>query len=463
MVPLPTGSLPPDGGSLPVGSLPYGPPPGPFDGAEVALAAGRRLDRSRTVSPAPRAALASAFIAALVLVLPATLVGLAAAALVTATVVDALVARRPPTVRREVAAVLSRGVTTPLTVEAESDAAGCLLVRQPVPPELRLEPTDAEGRLDAVLTPRRRGRHVLPAPAVRAVGPLGLARWDHRAGQETEVLVYPDLPAARRLVLAVRQGRFRDQGRLSRGPLGLGTDFELVRDYVPDDDVRQVNWRATARMDRPMSNQYRVDQDRDVVCLVDAGRLMAAPIGDRSRLDAALDAVTAVALVADEVGDRCGAIAFDAAVRQVVLPRRSGGTAVVRALFDLEPSSLDSDYDLAFHRVGRSKRAFVLVLTDLLDEAAARPLIEAVPVLARRHSVAVASVTDPDLTALVSQPPKTPLDVYAASVAVEVLEARAHVAAQLTRAGAQVLEAPPGLLGETCVGAYLRMKSLARL
>ncbi|HUR22458.1 MAG TPA: DUF58 domain-containing protein [Acidimicrobiales bacterium] len=415
------------------------------------------------MSPAPRAAVAMAGVALLALVLPAAVVGLAVLALATLTLVDALSVRRPPSVRREVDTVLSRGVPTALTVVAESDAAGHLLVRQPVPPDLRLVPSEAEGRIDALVTPRRRGRHPLPPPAVRATGPLGLGRWDHNAGPDEEVLVYPDLPAARRLVLAVRQGRFRDQGRLSRGPLGLGTDFELVRDYVPDDDVRQVNWRATARMDRPMSNQYRVDQDRDVVCLVDAGRLMASPIGDRTRLDAALDGVTAVAMVADEVGDRCGAIAFDATVLRAVPARRSGGTAVVQALFDLEPSSLDSDYEMAFHRVGRSKRAFVLVLTDLLDEAAARPLVEAVPMLARRHSVAVASVTDPDLTRLLDQPPATPLDVYGASVAVEVLEARAQVAARLTAAGAQVLEAPPGLLGEACVGAYLRMKALARL
>lgn len=404
-----------------------------------------------------------AVLAVLALVLPLTLVGLAGVALLTATVVDALSARRVPSVRRDVAAVLARGVATSLTVVVESESVARLRIRQPVPPDLRLEPSEAQDRLDAVLTPLRRGRHVLPQPVVRATGPLGLGRWDHRTGSDAEMLVYPDLPAARRLALAVREGRFRDQGRLSRGPLGLGTDFELVRDYAPDDDVRQVNWRATARMDRPMSNQFRVDQDRDVVCLVDAGRLMAAPVGDRTRLDAALDAVTAVALVADEVGDRCGAIAFDATVRCAVSPRRSGGSDVVRALFDLEPSSVDSDYGLAFRRVGRSKRAFVLVLTDLLDEAAARPLVEAVPVLARRHSVAVATVTDPDLTALVLQPPGAPLDVYAASVAVEVLEARTKVAAQLTGAGAQVLEAPPGSLPEACVGAYLRMKSLARL
>ena len=104
-----------------------------------------------------------------------------------------------------------------------------------------------------------------------------------------------------------------------------------MRDYLPDDDVRQVNWRATARLGRPMSNQYRVEQDRDVVLLVDAGRLAAAALpgrGDEARprgtvLDATLDAVAAVALVADEVGDRCGAIAFDREVRVALPPRRA--------------------------------------------------------------------------------------------------------------------------------------------
>ena len=294
-------------------------------------------------------------------------------------------------------------------------------------------------------------------------GPLGLAAWYRRGGEPAEVLVYPDLPAAWRLVLAVRQGRFRDPGRLTRGPLGLGTDFESIRDYLPDDDFRQVNWRATARMGRPMSNQYRVEQDRDVVCMLDAGRLMAAPLDDRTRLDATVDAATAVALVADEVGDRAGVIAFDDRVRRRLPPARGGGDAVVRAVFDVEPTMVDSDYELAFRAVGSGKRAFVLVLTDLLEEAAAQPLLDAMPVLTRRHAVVVAGVTDPDLEQMVHSPPRSPADAYRAAVALDVLDARARVAALLRRAGADVVEARPDLLPNACVGAYLRAKARARL
>ena len=271
----------------------------------------------------------------------------------------------------------------------------------------------------------------------------------------------------------MRRGRFRDPGLRTRGPLGLGTEFESVRDYLPDDDVRQINWQATARVGRPMSNQYRIEQDRDVVCLLDAGRLMAAPLVTGSvatgtasritRLDAAVDAVTMVAFVADELGDRCGVTVYDATVRRRLAPRRAGGKAVVRTILDVEPTMVDSDHDLAFRAVGGVKRALIVVCTDLVDEAAARSLLDAVPVLARRHAVVIASVRDPDLDATLTDEPRTPRDVYAGAVALDVLEGRTRVIERLRHLGATVIEAPPAQLGEACVRAYLRLKSRARL
>jgi uncharacterized protein (DUF58 family) len=230
---------------------------------------------------------------------------------------------------------------------------------------------------------------------------------------------------ARRLAVAVRQGRLTESGNRMRGPLGLGTEFESVRDYQPDDDIRQVNWRATARLGRPMSNDYRLERDREVLCLVDAGRLMAAPLGDRTRLDAAVDAAVAVALVADAVGDRCGTVAFDDEIRRRLPPRRAGGDSVVQALYDIEPRAVESDYELAFQALEGSKRSLVILLTDLLDEAAARSLVGAVPVLARRHAVVVASCADPDLDALLRTEPADTADVYATAAALDLLDERA--------------------------------------
>jgi uncharacterized protein (DUF58 family) len=415
------------------------------------------------MSPTPRTALALGAAALLALVVPAPVAVAASAMAVAAFVTDALLARRPLRLRRALATVLARGVPTRLVVEATPHGRGRVRVRQPAVPDVRITPSAGRDRLEASVVATRRGRHALPDVAARRDGPLGLGSWAFVGAGRAEVVVYPDLPAARRLAASVRRGRYRESGRHRRGPLGLGTEFESIRDYQPDDDVRQINWPATARLGRPMSNQYRVEQDRDIVCLLDTGRLMAAPIGDRTRLDAALDAVAAVALAADELGDRAGVLAFDAEIRRSLVPRRRGADAVVRAVFDLEPRPVDSDYDLALRHVGRSKRALVLVLTDLLDESAARTLVASVPVVARHHAVVVASPRDPDVTGAVTRPPERARDVYAAAVALDVLDARARAASALARAGAQVVEATPARLGEACVDAYVRLKRTARL
>jgi len=212
-----------------------------------------------------------------------------------------------------------------------------------------------------------------------------------------------------------------------------------------------------------MVNQYREDTERDLWCLIDTGRLLSSPIGDRTRLDAALDAMAAVAAVADVVGDRVGAVVFDSEVRRVVKPRRANASALTRLLDDLQPSLVDSDYEGAFARVGSAKRSLVIVFTDLLDAAAAQPLLSAVPVLARRHAVLVASATDPDLTSAVVIRPSTARELAVAAVATEVLAERDLARTRLSATGAMVVDAPAERLATRCVSAYLRLKSTARI
>jgi uncharacterized protein (DUF58 family) len=413
--------------------------------------------------PTLRAAAVALGLAAVALLVPVEVTVALVAAFALAVVGDAFAGRRRMKLDRELPAVVPRGVPVPLRVTSDASAPDRVELRQPLVPDVSVEPAVSRRELDARLVARRRGRHTLPAVAARRAGPLGLGSWLFRGSDTAGFVVFPDTAEAFRIVSALRRGRFRDPGLRTRGPLGLGTEFESIRDYSPDDDVRQINWRATARVGRPMSNQHRVEQDRDVVCLLDSGRLMAAPTGTLTRLDAAVDAVTAVAMVADEVGDRCGVIAFDRAIRRTVRPRRRGADAVIRAIFDVEAQTVDSDYELAFRLVSSGKRALVLVLSDIVDEAAAQSLLEAVPVLVRRHAVVVASIRDPDLDDAVTTPPARTTDVYAAAVALDVLDARARVVSRLRAAGADVVEAPPDRLPAACVRAYLRMKERARL
>lgn len=375
--------------------------------------------------------------------------------------VDAWQVRVAPAAVSNVPDRLSRGIPAPLDVVVHTRRHYRL--RQPTPADVRVEPQEAQGPLTATIVAGRRGRHLLTRPVLRVQGPLGLGAWTHRVGTEGEVVVYPDLLTARRLAHAVRTGRFQEEGRRTRGQLGLGTEFESIRDYQPDDDIRQVNWRATQRVGRPMSNQYRVEQDREVLCLVDTGRLMAAEVNGRSRLDAALDAVAAVASVADVVGDRVGVLAFDSEIRRSILPRRGNADRVLHAVFDLESRPVDSDYNLAFRTAAGAKRSLVMVFTDIFEEAAARPLVEAASILARHHAVVVASVGDRELDLLLATTPNHAVEAARRLVASDIVDGRRRSVARIESAGATVVEASEDDLASRCVGAYLKAKARARL
>jgi uncharacterized protein (DUF58 family) len=274
------------------------------------------------MTPTPRAAYALLAVALVALAVPGAVAWGLVAVVVIATIVDVVVAHHRLRVRRTVPRTLSRGVAARLFVESDAAVPARVEIRQARPSDIEIEPAIGRGVLDAQVVAHRRGAAVLPPVTARCRGPLGLGRCTFAGEGEAPVLVYPDVVAAQRLVVAIRRAQFRDPGLRARGPLGLGTDFESIRDYLPDDDVRQINWTATERVGRPMSNVYRVEQDRDVVCLLDTGRLMAAPLDVRTtRLDAAVDAVTMVALVADELGDRCGVTVFDSAVRSQLRPQ----------------------------------------------------------------------------------------------------------------------------------------------
>lgn len=416
------------------------------------------------MSIAPLGLWALAASAALALLVPGPVAVGVFVVVAVAIATDAWAVRAVPAVHVEMPPVLSRGVPSAFSVMVVP--ARRTRVRIPGSPDVVFEPDEGVGGIEGSVTAHRRGDHVLARPATSADGPLGLGRWYHRAGRDTRVVVYPDMPMARRLATEVRLGRFGEASRRSRGPLGLGTELESIREYLPDDDIRQVNWKATARMGTPMSNTYRIEQEREVVILLDTGRLMAAPVDDgteRTRLDVAVDAAAALASVADVMGDRVGVVAFDRRVRRRTSPRRDGADVVVRAIYDLEPTETESDYRLAFRIAAGAKRAFVLILSDLMEETAARPLVEAMPILARHHAVTVAGVADPAVREALATPAPDAERAMTTAVAVDIERSRRSAAASLAGYGADVIDVSPAELPRRCVDAYLRAKRRARL
>lgn len=312
------------------------------------------------------------------------------------------------------------------------------------------------------VTGRRRGRHHVDPLLLVVQSPLGLMRRRYAVCDPDVVSVYPNLYEARRLELAVRQRR-DDVGMRRAKMLGIGTDFESLREYRPDDDFRMIDWHATARKQTPVARQYRIERNQSVVFLVDTGRLMAAPVGEIRRLDAALNAATAMAFACGRLDDRVGLVAFDESVHTRIPPARTKTDLILAAMCTMEPHRVESDYATAFRVAGGMKRSLIVLFTDLLEASASRRLLDAVPFLARHHLVVVASVLDPDFSAAIEAEPTSTAAAFEQSVALELESGRRLVVASLRRLGIEVVEAPLGRFSASLVDSYLRIKAHARI
>lgn len=411
--------------------------------------------------PTPRLAYAIAGAGATLIAL-GSIIGVAVLSVVLAGyVVDIARLRRDPTVTRRVPAMLQRLHPAAIEIDSVDLAAGRTELRQPSVPDLQIGQQTGVSRLASTVVALRRGHHILPPTVVRSIGPLGLAARQRDMVGHQDITVYPDVIGAKRIARAVATGTFSSVGWRRKGPIGIGTEFESIRDYTPDDDIRHVNWRATMRTGKPMTNTYRIDRDRDVMCVIDTGRLMTAPTGVHTRLDLAVDASAAIAHTADALGDRSGVVAFADRVLRSLPPTRRGAQAVVEAIHDIEPMPVESNYELAFRAVGRSKRSLVILFTDLFEESAAMPLLEALPVLSRNHAVIVAYVRDDDLRAAVTSPEAAAESPYRSVVALDALQARRTVVTRLRHRGVTVIEAAADDLPAAAVAAYLALKQRA--
>ena len=246
---------------------------------------------------------------------------------------------------------------------------------------------------------------------------------------------------------------------------GQGSEFDSLRTYVLGDDVRAIDWRATARSRDVVVRTWRPERDRHVVLALDTGRSSAARVGDEPRLDAALDACLLLGALCARAGDRVALVAADVEVRarvgltggRDVLPR------LVGALTPLEPALVETDPQLLAAQVLRlvSKRSLV-VLFSSLDTAADTGLLPAVKQLAGRHEVLVAAPSDPALGTLAATRDDVS-DVYTAAAAEQAVLARSAVVAQLDASGVHVVSGSTDLFASRVADAYLDLKSAGRL
>ncbi len=317
-------------------------------------------------------------------------------------------------------------------------------------------------REEVRLTPRRRGRAEGGRLSIRIRGAWGLCWRQVRLARPWQVLVYPSLLGASLRSLPTQAQRRREAGFRNIRRIGEGRVFESLKEWVPGEDTRTIDWKATARRGKVMARQYEDERRQQVLIVVDAGRQLTAEVDGRSRLDAVVEAALHLAHSAVEHDDNVGLLVFADTIQQWIPPARGKRALrqVLDALATVEGRLVEPDYPAAFAYLAthNRKRALTVLFTDVIDRTASEALVGQVGTLRPRHVPLAVVLREPALDRLAVARPATTAVAFERAAAEELLLSRAAALADMRARGILVLDVPPAGASTAVVDQYNRLK-----
>jgi len=321
--------------------------------------------------------------------------------------------------------------------------------------------------VSAAVIGQQRGRFPLGDIALAITTPLGLLRRIVRSRPRDSVVVVPSLSNVRRFRLLSLQHRLGDVGVRALKQRGEGGAFAGLRDYVPGDDPRVVDWKSTARHGRLITREETVERSQTVISIIDCGRAMTQLAGRFARFEHVLSAALVLGDVAASGGDRVGLLAFDDTIRAFVPPQRES-VAVKKmrtALSALDATSTEPDYASAFRLLAtrQRRRALLVFFTDVVDARTARTLVSYASRAAQRHVLVLVAIQNEALLAAARPGDGGALALFRSAAAEELVREREEALARMRRAGVSVLDVPPSRMAAAVINRYLEIKARGEL
>jgi uncharacterized protein (DUF58 family) len=363
---------------------------------------------------------------------------------------------------------LDEGVVTVL-VRNRSGAALSVRLRDSRPETFPASTEELAGRVPARgevrweygVRPSTRGLFRWGPIHLRYRSLLGLWEKGHSVAAAAETRVYPNLRALERYHLLARANRLDTLGIRRVRLRGGAWEFESLRDYALGDDVRQLDWKASARRRKPIVRNHQAERNQTMLLLVDCGRLMNADVGGAAKLDHAVNTALILSHVALSRGDRVGLCTFSHTVHAWVAPRPNRGQnrAITEALYDLRGNFSETDHGLCLRLLAarHPKRALLVVLTDFVDAQTASEMVAHLQVAARRHVVLFAALRDPFLRVTARLTPRTAQEAFRKAAAIDLLRERREVLERLRLAGVHVLDVEPEELTPPLINRYVEI------
>ncbi len=325
---------------------------------------------------------------------------------------------------------------------------------------------DTTSELTYTVFPSARGEFAWGDIQVRQLGAWGLAWDDWKIPQSCKIKVYPDLVGLRSLTIRLT---LQSSGAMRQRQLGIGTEFAELRNYRTGDDLRLIDWKATARRvgaygnTSPLVRVLEPEQEQTLLILLDRGRLMTAQVQGLQRFDWGLNATLSLALAGLHRGDRVGVGVFDRQIHTWIPPERGQHhlSHLIDRLTPIQPELLESDYLGAVTNVvqQQTRRCLVVIITDLVDITASSELLASLSRLTPRYLAFCVALRDPQVDNLAHTFTEDATGAYSRAVALDLLAQRQVAFAKLKQRGVLVLDAPANQISDSLVDRYLQLKA----
>ncbi len=380
-------------------------------------------------------------------------------------------------IQRHLPERLSVGHPTPMTLDVQNRMrrSAQIQLAEDCPPEMEVSPGLCEAmlrggetvRFACRLTVRQRGAHRLGPVFVRILPAGGLLYRQFTMDLEAEVQVFPNLVNVRKSELLARRGASAEQGLARLRQIGQGSEFESLRPYIRGDEMSRIEWKATARRGTLIVKNYEPERQQSILVAIDVGRATAGEFQGLSRVDYLVNATLMLAFVALRQRDQFSLLAFSDKIESY-LPPISGIKnleQVARALYQLQPRLVESDYGAACRFLGlkNRKRSLLCMMTDIIDRQASDILIAYMARFACYHLPLAVTLSNTDLQHLAHQPLGGCDDLHSKAVACDILSAREEALVSMRRKGVSVLDVPPNRLTPELINRYTLIKSTRRL
>jgi len=310
--------------------------------------------------------------------------------------------------------------------------------------------------------PSKRGAFTFPSVNVKYTGPLGLCYKYFSVNEEKQFKVYPNLGDLSKYRLIITKHRLLMSGQKRIPKRGMGFEFESLREYVPGDDYKKINWTGTARAGKLIVNQYEAEKNQPVYILLDTGRAMSYSIRGYKKLDYSINAALILSDIVGQKGDNSGLMVFDTEVHTMIKPGKGAAhrNEMMEALYHIADSDMSSDYSGAFlHLLATQKRrSIVFIFTDFETGEEARELMEAVPILSKKHVPVVILCVNESLEKIAKGNAKDARGVFNEAMAESLIEERKALVRALNMRGAICLETYAENFAIDTVNQYLVLK-----